>query len=308
LVAASTVIGRDRIQIRVEDEVLPATVRAVDYQSGLALLHTNHRIGTPITLGTYRSCAGQMVLAIGNAYGVQASPSLGFCAGSRQDGLMQFTAPITAGTVGGGLFDLSGNLIGVVIGGVGETERPDVGIAIPAHRISEIVRYLLMKGDRPVGYIGVTTTDIEITPPLEIAGLGQLASASASPIESISRGILVSNVVTGSPAATAGLRQGDILISMDGIQLRSASDLRIRVRQTRPGDVAEFQFIRQNRLLNTFARISRVPTEEMTVHYFSAVPGVSSTSDLPPDSIRAEIQLLKSRLLRLERVLENADR
>ncbi|MEW5995171.1 MAG: S1C family serine protease, partial [Candidatus Zixiibacteriota bacterium] len=179
LVSAEAVADRERIQVRFEDQVYSAALRGIDHQTGLAVIHTNRKVGVPATLGSARGCAGQMVIAMGNAYGVRACPSLGFCAGTRPDGTIQFSAPITAGTVGGGLFDLSGSLVGLVVGGIGPSNRPEVGLAIPAHAIPDIVRHLLIEGDRPVGYIGVTTADIEISPPVKLSPVNRMAASAA---------------------------------------------------------------------------------------------------------------------------------
>ncbi len=302
LVAAEAVDNRERILVRFEDEVLPAGVRGVDHQTGLAAIHVNRKIGVPATLVSTPGCAGQMVIAMGNSYGVRACPSLGFCAGTRPDGTVQFSASITSGTVGGGLFDLSGNLVGLITGGIGPANQPEVGLAIPAHRIPDIVRHLLIRGDRPVGYIGLTTADIEISPGIELTAPNRLAVAGPTAPEVITRGIMITAVVPGSPAALAGLAKGDLLVAMDETPLTSALDLRNQVRQTFPGTEVRLTFIRQNAIHGTRLVIGELQADVQ--HEYFAPPRLREAQRSVADSLRQQIEILKTRLLQMEKQLQ----
>ncbi|MEW5995860.1 MAG: PDZ domain-containing protein, partial [Candidatus Zixiibacteriota bacterium] len=201
---------------------------------------------------------------------------------------------------------LSGSLVGLVVGGIGPSNRPEVGLAIPAHAIPDIVRHLLIEGDRPVGYIGVTTADIEISPPVKLSPVNRMAASAAPATDLLSRGILVTEVVPGGPAAVAGLREGDVLVSMDGIRLRSALDLRNRVRQSYPGTIVELGFVRLNSLFRTFMKIGELRSD--AEHRSFVQPTREPTRQTMADSIRSEIKLLKTRLHRLEQQLENLGR
>ncbi len=303
LVAAQAVTGRERIIVRYGDEVLPAQLRGVDHQTGLAVIHINKKIGVPAAFGNRDGCAGQMVIAMGNAYGVQACPSLGFCAGSRPDGTILFSAPITSGTVGGGLFDLSGNLVGLVTGGIGSERRPEAGLAVPAYEIPDIARHLLIQGDRPVGYIGIATADIEITPGIELTTANMFVTAEARPRQVISRGIMVTAVVPSSPAAKVGLRKGDLLLSLNDSPLRSALDLRNEIRQTSPGSVVELGLIRGNTPYRVRFKIGQLPFDSF--QEISAQPSVQIPDRMSQDSLRSEIESLKRRLRQLEERLKS---
>jgi serine protease Do len=237
LVSAPAVAGQDQIVVHFGNQSIPARLRGVDYQTGLAVIHVDRKVGAPAEFGSAHGCAGQMVVAIGNAYGMRASPSLGFCAGARPDGVIQFSAPITSETVGGGLFNLSGQLLGIITGGIGSGVWSEAGLAVPAHEIPDIVRYIIQNGDRLAGYIGITTSDIEISPGIKLNLPNMLVTAMTRSNYVIERGILIASVVPFSPAARAGLRRGDLLFSMDKTPLRSSADLRSKVRQTLPGTV-----------------------------------------------------------------------
>jgi S1-C subfamily serine protease len=301
LVAAPAVIGRERIVVRFGDEVIPARLRGIDHQTGLAVIHVNRRIGVPASFSSREGCAGQMVIAMGNSYGVPACPSLGFCAGFRPDGTIQFSSPITSGTVGGGVFDLSGNLVGLITGGIALERRLEAGLAIPAHKIPGIVRQILMQGDRPVGYIGITTADIEISPGIKLKPVNLLVNAGISTSRVIERGVMVTAVVPSSPAAQAGLRKGDLLLSMNDSPLRSALDLRNRVRQTFPGTVVKLGFIRNDSPYRVHVEIGKLLFDSSQAYL--AQPAAEYPHYLLQDSLRIEIESLKKALHQLEKQL-----
>jgi serine protease DegQ len=301
LVAAPAVTGRERIVVRFGDEIIPAQMRGIDHQTGLAVIHINRRIGVPASFSSREGCAGQIVIAMGNSYGIPACPSLGFCAGFRPDGTIQFSSPITSGTVGGGVFDLSGNLVGLITGGISFESRLEAGLAIPARKIPDIVRHILMQGDRPVGYIGITTTDIEISPGIKLKPTNMLVNAGMSTSRVIERGVMVTAVVPSSPAERAGLKKGDLLLSMNDSPLRSALDLRNRVRQTFPGTVVKLGFIRNNTPYRVRLEIGKLQFDSLQA--FFAQPAAQYPHRMSEDSLRIEIESLKRALHRLEKQL-----
>ncbi len=302
LVSAPAVAGQDQITVHFDDEAIPAELRGVDYQTGLAIIDVNRRIGLPVAFGAETGYAGQMVIALGNVYGVRASPSLGFCAGARPDGSLQFSAPITSETVGGGLFNLSGNLMGVIVGGIGSDRWAKAGLAVPAHEIPRIVRYLLSHGDRLAGYIGVTTTDIVISPGLELTSPNLLVHATVPAGQVIERAVMVASVVPFSPAARAGLRKGDLLYNVNNTTLGSSLELKIKVRQISPGTVVELGFIRHNTPYQARLEVGQLlltaPRE------FFVEPASPSQGDISIDSLVDEIRVLKRAIFHLERRLK----
>ena len=297
LTVASSVSSRSKIQIRFEDQTVPAELKAVDYQSGLALLKMIHPVGIPATFSWQQGCAGQMLIALGNAYGLRAAPSMGFCAGMRPDGVVQFSAPITSGSLGGGLFDLSGRLVGIISGGIGQGNRTEIGLAIPSSRASEIARYLMYEGTRPAGYLGLSTAEIEVFPPIEINRSSQLISDGRSAIR-IERGVVITNVVPFSPAAKAGLRKGDLLFSVNRRTLPSALQLASQVRQSKPGTVIEFGLIRQDSPYFIPVKIGQAEVQTFSSSFSFVVDDMKSSG--ATDSLLREIEILKQTIIRLE--------
>jgi S1-C subfamily serine protease len=301
IVAASSVVGRRSITVSFDNQLLAAKLKAVDYQSGIALLEVPTHLGTPVRLSPQLGCAGQMVVAMGNSYGLRACPSLGFCAGSRPDGSMQFSAMITAGSVGGGLFDLSGRLLGVITGALGVDGRLEAGLAVPAHQIRGIVRKLIEHGDCKAGYIGLTTAEIEITPPIEPNTGLQLASGTPRSGTPIERGIVITNVVPFSPAARSGLSKGDLICGIDGQPVLSVLQLRAAVLQTQPQSTITLNLIRHNRPFTVPVTVGRrqLPRFPQARTSFDNQAG----SVHPADSLLREIAGLKRAIMRLERRL-----
>lgn len=297
LTVASSVVGRTAIQIRFEDQAVAAEVTGIDYQTGLAMLTMSKPLGVPVSMSFQHGCAGQLVFALGNAYGMPASPSMGFCAGVRPDGIVQFTAPITSGTLGGGLFDLSGRLVGIISGGVHQDSRGGIGLAIPSSEITQAAQYLLARGDRYAGYLGLSTTEIEIYPPLEISRSGQLLQAGSGDLR-VSNGVVVTSVVASSPAARAGLRKGDLLFSVNQQRIPGALELANLVKQAAPGSVIEFGVIRQNRSYSVPVKVGQVPIQ--SVRSSLSVTIETTESSNVTDSLLREIEVLKQTIENLE--------
>jgi len=249
LVVAQSVANRELILIRNGDKLEPADVVGIDYRSGLAVLEADGPVGPPADFAQSFACAGQMIVAVGNSYGMPATPSIGFCAGLRNDGQMQFSAQVTSGSIGGALFDLSGNLVGLITGGIGSSECSDVGLAVPGYRLPDIVTHLILHGTRNAGFLGVTATNMQISPPVEIHPPAQLATSRPVGKMLVDRGVMITSVVPSSPAARGGLLPGDLVFSIDDQQLVSASQLVSRVMDMPPGKTVPIGLLRDKQQL-----------------------------------------------------------
>ena len=303
LVEASSLLDRDRIIVKHGNHALPARLVGIDYQTNIAVLKVDRRLGTAVSLADQYGCAGRMVIAVGNAFGLQASPSIGFCAGFRPDGTIQFSGPITSGTIGGGLFDLSGHLVGIITGGIGEGRLAEVGLAVPAYKIPAIVEHIVKSGDRQAGYIGITTADIEIVPAVEISSPFRLTGGSSAGRTVINKALLVTAIVRSSPADRSGLRKGDLIFGADGRELVSARDLMNLVQQRKPGALLELSLIRQNAPL--YAQLIIGQRRLTPSAGFSRIPGASGNALAISDSLQREIAVLKQMIHKLETRLES---
>lgn len=294
---AQSVVGRSLIAVRYENEVVSAKVMAVDYQTGLALLQAFKPIGMPVKLSRSTGCAGQMILAMGNSLGLRAAPSLGFCAGYRPDGLLQFSADFCSSAYGGGVFSLSGELIGMIAGRINTESQSKIGLSLTAPEIENSVKYLIKKGDRFAGYLGLTTTEIEISPPLQINYSNSLVSAMAKSLI-VERGVLVSEIISNSPADLAGFKKNDLLFEINGRRINSALALATLVKRSQPGDIFEVGFLRHNQVYYQKVRVGQNPTTGYLITAGAETP--ASPEDLVTDSIIKEISNLKKSIEQLE--------
>jgi len=265
------------------------------------VLSVGRRIGEPVKVAGRNRCAGQMVIAVGNAYGVRAAPSIGFCAGYRPDGNMQFSATITSGTIGGGVFDLSGNLVGIIIGGRGEDRWAEVGLALPASELAETVRYLCRHGDRHAGYIGIRIADVDISPGIEIPYPAALVTGGRTPGRIVDQGVMVTGVIPGEPAFEAGLQPGDLLFSINGLAINSATHLQEVVRSQPPGSRLDIGFIRHDNPYMVQFDVGQLADEQLRADYSTPPGSLPSPSS---ESLKQEIDSLKQALRQLERRLK----
>ena len=301
LVAASSVAEYDRLLVSFESILMPASLIAIDYQTGLALLKAQRPLGVPVCLSRQHGCAGQMVVAVGNSLGLRACPALGFCAGFRPDGSMQFSTAITPGAIGGGVFDLSGRLLGAITDGIGSGRVAEAALAVPAHKLPNIITYLRSRGDREAGYVGITTTDIEVFPGIEVVVPTRFAKSGSVPTQIIERGTVITDIIPGSPAARAGLQVNDLLYSLDGRPISSAWKLMEVVLRMQPGGKIQLGLLRQNKPRNVSVTIGRKDLStgggfsQFSNEAFQAIPS--------QDSLYREVEALKKTVERLERRL-----
>ena len=142
--------------------------------------------------------------------------------------LIQTDAAISPGNSGGGLFDATGKLIGIVNAKVSDSRAEGLGFAIPVNsvldEISDLLNYGYVTG-RP--YLGVSTQDVT----LRSRSGGWYYSDGT-------RCVLVEKVVPGSAAEQAGLRSGDLILKLDDTQITSGNGLSTAIGAYKPGDKA----------------------------------------------------------------------
>ena len=198
---------------------------------------------------------GDWVLAIGSPFGLDNTVSSGIISGRGRnihegpyDDFLQIDAAINRGNSGGPTFDLEGNVIGVNTaifspngGSVG------IGFAIPANRARPVVEQLKTYGKVPRGWLGVQIQAVT----LELArNLGLPSNAGA----------LVAEVSAGSPAAAAGFEQGDVILSVNGRDIRGTRDLPLVIAETPIGRLAAVTVWRRNATMTLRPLISQMPT------------------------------------------------
>ena len=225
----------------------PATVIGADPSDDMALLQVQGVSHLPtVTFGSSASLVvGDEVVAIGNALGLVGGPTVtqGIISAEGRSfsatdpttgktehltGMLQTDAAINSGNSGGPLIDSAGQVIGMNTAVASSTgpnaPAQNIGFAIPSDKIESLLPLLRRGGTVSPGnaYMGVEIFDDNAT----VARAYDLSTSS---------GAVIGGVVNGSPAYRAGLQAGDVIVSLDGAPITSASGLQAAVRSHRPG-------------------------------------------------------------------------
>ncbi len=251
-------VAGDAEEIRVtlqSGEQFEAELVGRDPKTDLALLKVEGRDDLPyVTFGDSDAArVGDWVIAVGNPFGLSHTVTVGVVsandraigAGGPYDEFLQIDASINRGNSGGPTFNTDGEVIGVnsaifspTGGSVG------IGFAIPSNVAQRIVGELRDNGTVERGFLGVSIQ--AVTPDLA-DGLG-LDKAE---------GALVADVVPGSPAAAAGLQQGDVILAVEDTDIEELRDLPRVIAEIRPGATADIDVWRDGRRIAVDARIGQ---------------------------------------------------
>ena len=212
---------------------VPARVIGVDTVSDLAVIKVEKTGLTALKFGdSDRTHPGELVLAFGSPLGLQDSVSLGvISAVNRQLDpnspmvYLQTDAAINPGNSGGPLIDMQGDLVGV--NSMIETKsggNEGLGFSIPSNTAKGVYEQILRYGRARRGVIGISPININPT----------LAQGLGLPRDS---GVLLEDVEPDSPAADAGLKPGDIAITLNGKPLRDTREIATQMFRQTPGEV-----------------------------------------------------------------------
>jgi S1-C subfamily serine protease len=266
LTNAHVVSGANSIGVTLAtSEPLRARLVGRDLNSDLAVLKVRR---TGLAVASFGRSAdlkvGDVAVVVGSPFGFQGSVTTGIVSALHRvvkvpdgDGqerrelvdAIQTDAAINPGNSGGALANGSGQVVGIstAIATTGDVEsNAGVGFAIPIDEALEVARALVDRKPVKVPYLGVET-DRELSPDdVDRYRLGGLAGA------------LVSRVESGSPAASAGLRRGDLVVRFGDQPVRAWDQLTVAVRQATVGDPVPILVVRRGRQL----ALRIVPTDQ----------------------------------------------
>ncbi len=236
-----------------------AAVQGRDPKTDLALLKVEADEVLPyVSLGSSEEAeVGDWVLAVGNPFGLGGTVTAGIISARGRDiqagpfdDFLQIDAPINRGNSGGPLFDASGRVIGINTaiyspsgGSVG------IGFAIPSELAGDIIAQLKDGGTVERGWLGV-----------EFQPVNEAVAASLGLDDA--HGALVANVLEDGPADRAGLKTGDVILSLDGAALDDPKDLPRLVAAARAGTEVEMKVLRNGRTRSIDVEIGRSEAEQ----------------------------------------------
>ncbi len=213
---------------------------------------------------------GDYVLAIGNPFGIGQTVTSGIVSALGRSGLsvegyedfIQTDASINPGNSGGALVNLRGELIGINTAIIGPSGgNVGIGFAVPAAMARAVMGQIVRHGEVRRGRLGIDMTDV---PPEALRDL-RLATLD---------GALISGVQAGSPAARAGLREGDVVTTLNGRAIRSSAELRARLGLTAVGEEIELGVVRKSGPQRIRVRIAAPEAGTGDGQTVTALPGL----------------------------------
>lgn len=224
-----------------------ASVVGADPVTDIAVLKVDGQVPAVAPFGDSSALQlGEWVIAIGSPLGnYRGSVTVGVVSGlnrkvALQEQLVQTDAAINHGNSGGPLINLAGQIIGintlVVRDTVGGAPAEGLGFAVPSNTVRSVAEQLISRGRIEYPFIGVTYT--EVTP--------QIASEMSLTTK---RGVIVTQITSGSPAARAGLQQQDVVTAIDANQIDEDNSLRSILFKYRVGDTVTLTIERGGQIL-----------------------------------------------------------
>ncbi|MBI3546795.1 MAG: Do family serine endopeptidase [Gammaproteobacteria bacterium] len=239
--------GADAIQIMLQDgRSAQAKLVGSDPDTDIAVLKINLKKLPVITVGHSDAMhVGDVVLAIGNPFGVGQTVTMGIVSATGRNKLgintfenfIQTDAAINPGNSGGALIDAEGNLVGIntaIFSRSGGYQG--IGFAIPASLASSVMTDILQHGRPLRGWLGMEGQ--AITP--QIARALNLDSTD---------GVIVAGIVRGGPAHRAGVQPGDIIASIDDKKITEAREALLAISSRKPGDRVKLEVMRNGKKL-----------------------------------------------------------
>lgn len=231
----------DQIQVQLADgRVAEATVVGRDPDTDLALLRIDLPDLPSIRLGRSDALAvGDIVLAIGNPIGLSQTVTQGIVSatGRAQLGLatyenfIQTDAPINVGNSGGALINSRGELVGINTAVIAKTLGVEgIGFAIPVNLVRGVIDEINTRGRVVRGWIGIAT--------------GTVDEARAKSLGLPAAGVVIVRMTSNSPAQRAGLRPGDLILSIDGKSPKDSREVLLRIADTTPGEALKIEWQR----------------------------------------------------------------
>ncbi len=228
-----------------DDTEYEATLVGSDSRSDLAVLKIDATGLSPATLGdSDMLTVGEDVIAIGNPLGeLRGTATAGIISALSREvtvedqtmSLIQTDAAISPGNSGGGLFNSSGSLVGIVNAKASSTDSEGLGFAIPVSSVKTIISNLIDHG-YVLGraYLGVYTQDVTLSSGANDWGNSMFGSFFGSGTSCVQ----IAQIVSGSAAEKAGLQAGDLILKVDDTEISSNSTLSTAISNYNAGDTA----------------------------------------------------------------------
>ncbi|MBA5862915.1 MAG: Do family serine endopeptidase [Nitrospira sp. CR1.1] len=282
--------GATQITVTLSDRrEFPAKIIGTDPKTDLAIIKIEAKDLSSMKWADYDELqVGDVVLAVGSPFGLSSTVTLGIISAlgrgnvgiADYEDFIQTDAAINPGNSGGALVNMQGKLIGIntaIFSRTGGSEG--IGFAIPSSIATDIVDSLTKTGKVVRGWMGVAIQ--EITPAL----------AKSFKLPEQRKGVLISDVNENGPSHTAGVRRGDVVISFNGKDVQSVSQLRNLVARMGVGKDADIKILREGKEQVLKVKVAERPSDEVLAKREPAPATAPSETVKPPDNVLAALRV-----------------
>jgi serine protease Do len=252
--------GADQVKVALQDgREFTAKVIGRDPKSDVAVVKIDGKdLPTVPIADSDKVEVGDVVLAIGNPFGIGQTVTTGIVSATGRGGaigldyedFIQTDAAINPGNSGGALVDSEGRLIGIntaILSRSGGNQG--IGFAIPSNLARDVSQSLVRDGHVTRGYLGVMIQDVNP------------ALAKEFKLKE-NQGALVSDVTEKSPAEKAGLKEGDVIIEFNGKKVSDSRHLKLEVARTQPGESVSLKVLRDGETKDLHVAVKEMPGQE----------------------------------------------
>jgi S1-C subfamily serine protease len=239
---------------------IAAKVLGTDPLTDLAVVDVD-REGLPAAqFADHLPRVGELAIAIGSPLGLTNTATAGIVSALHRDlpsggttpslvDLLQTDAAISPGNSGGALAGIGATVIGINVAYLPpqSSGAVSIGFAIPAPTVRDIVPQLIENGKAKHAYLGVVPAPVtpQLNQQLELG---------------VDEGVLVLSVAPKSPAASAGLRRGDVIVSLEGEPIKTVEDLYAALRKYKPGDTVSVAVVRHGKRRTLAVTVAALPS------------------------------------------------
>ena len=247
--------GAEKLEVTLNDNrTFNATVVGSDEKTDIALIKINAKDLHAITFGNSDAVkVGQWCVAVGNPFGFNSTVTAGIISakarglsesnGNNNNGIkafIQHDAAVNPGNSGGALVNTAGELIGINTMIYSQTGNySGCSFAVPSNTVKKVVADIKQYGTVQRAVLGIQYTELTAE------------KAKEEDITATTEGIYVAKVTDRGAAKEAGIQEGDVIVKLNGSRVKDSGEMQEEMNKLRPGDKAEVEFYRDNKLKRT---------------------------------------------------------
>ena len=244
--------GAEKLEVTLNDNrQFNATVIGTDEKTDIALIKINAKDLHAITFGNSDAVkVGQWCVAVGNPFGFNSTVTAGIISAKARGmntsdnggikAFIQHDAAVNPGNSGGALVNTAGELIGINTMIYSQTGNySGCSFAVPSNTVKKVITDIKQYGTVQRAVLGIQYTELTAE------------KAKEEKITATNEGIYVAKVTDRGAAKEAGIQEGDVIIKLNGARVKDSGEMQEEMNKLRPGDKAEIEFYRDNKLKHT---------------------------------------------------------